>query len=74
MAGIAVGGQMVLRCFLEERSFCAFFLDDRGVLRAAVSLDWKRDVRRALKLIQLQARPDPASLADPAVDLRALLV
>jgi 3-phenylpropionate/trans-cinnamate dioxygenase ferredoxin reductase component len=72
MAGVSVSGDMVVRGSIEDRSFCAFFLDGGGVLRAAVSLDWKRDVRRALKLIQRQVRPDPSALADPDVDLRTL--
>ncbi len=72
MAGVAVGGEMVVRGSFEERSFCAFFLDDRGALCSAVSLDWKRDVRRALKLIQRRVRPDPRALGDPEVDVRTL--
>jgi 3-phenylpropionate/trans-cinnamate dioxygenase ferredoxin reductase component len=72
MAGVAVGGDMVVRGSIEARSFCAFFLDGHGVLRAAVSLDWKRDVRRALKMIRREARPDPRTLMDPDIDLRTL--
>ena len=73
MGGVAAVGRMVVRGSLEERSFCAFFLDVEGVIRAAVSVDRKHDVRRALRLIRAQARPDPAALADPDVDLRSLL-
>jgi 3-phenylpropionate/trans-cinnamate dioxygenase ferredoxin reductase subunit len=73
MAGVAVGGDMIVRGSIDSRSFCAFFLDDHGVLRSAVSLDWKRDVRRTLKLIRNQVRPDPRALANPDVDLRTLL-
>ncbi|HLB39587.1 MAG TPA: oxidoreductase C-terminal domain-containing protein, partial [Actinomycetota bacterium] len=72
MAGVTVGGQMVVRGSIDARSFCAFFLDDAEVLRACVSVDWKRDCRRSLKLIQQQVRADPAALADPEVDLRTL--
>ena len=72
MAGVRLGGEMVVRGSIEDRSFCAFFLDDRGVLTAAASLDWRRDVRRSLKLIRRQARPDPRALLDPDVDLRTL--
>jgi 3-phenylpropionate/trans-cinnamate dioxygenase ferredoxin reductase subunit len=71
MAGVSVAGDMVVRGSLEDRSFCAFFLQD-GVLRAAVSIDRPRDVRRSLPLIRQQIRPDPAKLADPDVDLRTL--
>jgi 3-phenylpropionate/trans-cinnamate dioxygenase ferredoxin reductase subunit len=72
MAGVSASGDMVVRGSIDDRSFCAFFLDHAGVLRAAVSLDWKRDVRRALDLIRGEVRPDPTALADPDVDLRTL--
>jgi 3-phenylpropionate/trans-cinnamate dioxygenase ferredoxin reductase subunit len=71
MAGVSTAGDMVVRGSIEERSFCAFFLDD-GVLRASVSVDHPRDCRRSLPLIRAQMRPDPAALADPDVDLRTL--
>jgi 3-phenylpropionate/trans-cinnamate dioxygenase ferredoxin reductase component len=72
MAGVSVGGEMVLRGSLEDRSFCAFFLEG-GIVRAAVSLDHPRDVRRALPLIREEAAPAPDRLRDPAVDLRELV-
>jgi 3-phenylpropionate/trans-cinnamate dioxygenase ferredoxin reductase subunit len=72
MAGVSVGGEMVVRGSLEDRSFCAFFLDGRGGLCSAVSLDWPRDVRRSMRLISHRVRPDPGLLADPDVDLRSL--
>jgi len=74
MAGYApTWDRMVVRGSLEDRSFCAFLLDDGGVIRSTVSLDWKRDVRRSFGLIKAQAAPDPKSLADPEVDLRTLV-
>jgi 3-phenylpropionate/trans-cinnamate dioxygenase ferredoxin reductase subunit len=74
MAGFApTWDRMVVRGSLEDRSFCAFLLDDGGVLRSTVSLDRKRDVRRSFGLIAAQAAPDPAALADPDVDLRTLV-
>ena len=74
MAGFApTWDRMVVRGSLEDRSFCAFLLDAQGVLRSSVSIAWPRDVRRSFELIRRQARPDPASLADPAVDLRTLV-
>ena len=72
MAGVATTGEMVVRGSLEARSFAAFFLDERRILRACVSVDWKRDCRRALPLIRDEIRVDPRALADPDVDLRAL--
>lgn len=73
MAGFApTWDRMIVRGSLEDRSFCAFLLDAVGVLRSAVSIAWPRDVRRSLELIRRQVAPDPAALADPAVDLRSL--
>jgi len=74
MAGYApTWERIVVRGSFEERSFCAFLLDRGGVVRSVVSLDWKRDVRRSFGLIRAQAAPDPASLADPGIDLRTLV-
>ncbi|MGE5227597.1 MAG: NAD(P)/FAD-dependent oxidoreductase [Planctomycetaceae bacterium] len=64
---------VVLRGSYETGEFCAFSLDRQGVLRAATSVGWPRDVRRAATLVRAQARPDPLLLADPAVDVRSLL-
>jgi 3-phenylpropionate/trans-cinnamate dioxygenase ferredoxin reductase component len=72
MSGVRRTDDMVVRGSLEERRFCAFFLDPEGVLRATVSLDWPRDCRRSLPLIRRQVAPDRAALLDPSVDLRAL--
>jgi 3-phenylpropionate/trans-cinnamate dioxygenase ferredoxin reductase component len=77
-SNLQVGGfatswaKMVVRGSLQERKFCAFLLDEGGVLRSSVSLDWPRDVRRSLALISGQVIPDTAALADPSVDLRSL--
>ncbi|MGZ5212472.1 MAG: NAD(P)/FAD-dependent oxidoreductase [Actinomycetota bacterium] len=74
MAGFApTWDRMVIRGSLDDRSFCAFLLDADGVLRSSVSIAWPRDVRRSFELIRKQVRPDPAALADPAVDLRTLV-
>ncbi len=65
--------RMVVRGSIEDRSFCAFLLDEGGVLRGSVSLDHLRDVRRSLELIRREVRPDPSALEDPGVDLRTLV-
>jgi 3-phenylpropionate/trans-cinnamate dioxygenase ferredoxin reductase subunit len=72
MAGVRLTDDMVVRGSIEERRFCAFFLDPGGVLRASVSLDWPRDCRRSLRLIRRQVVADRAALVDPSVDLRTL--
>ena len=77
-SNLQVGGfasswaKMVVRGSLAERKFCAFLLDEGGVLRSTVSLDWPRDVRRSLPLISSRVSPDAALLADASVDLREL--
>jgi len=74
MAGFAATwDRMVVRGSIEDRSFCAFLLDEAGIVRSTVSLDWKRDVRRSFGLISAQVAPDPVALADPDVDLRTLV-
>lgn len=74
MAGYApTWERMVVRGSLEARSFCAFLLDDGGIVRSVVSLDWKRDVRRSFGSIRARAAPDPSALADPDVDPRTLV-
>jgi 3-phenylpropionate/trans-cinnamate dioxygenase ferredoxin reductase subunit len=72
MGGVAVTDDMVVRGSLEDRSFCAFFLDRAGVLRSSVALNRPRECRRSLPLIRAGVAPDRALLADPEVDLRTL--
>lgn len=72
MAGVATSwDEMVVRGSLEERRFAAFLLKD-GLLLSTFSINWPRDVRRSMPLITVGARPDPAALRDPEVDLRTL--
>jgi 3-phenylpropionate/trans-cinnamate dioxygenase ferredoxin reductase subunit len=72
MSGFATEwDQTVIRGNVGERSFAAFLLKD-GRLLSTFSMNWKFDVRRSMPLIVAGARPDPAQLADPDVDLRKL--
>jgi 3-phenylpropionate/trans-cinnamate dioxygenase ferredoxin reductase subunit len=64
--------RMVIRGSLSRRSYCAFLLQG-GRLRSAISMDWKRDVRRSFELIRRQVPVDETLLADPDVDLRTLI-
>lgn len=57
---------------VEELAVTVFWLRD-GALRAAFAMNAGRDVRVAQRLVSAGARPDPAVLADPDGDLRALL-
>jgi 3-phenylpropionate/trans-cinnamate dioxygenase ferredoxin reductase component len=72
MGGVAITDDMVVRGSLADRSFCAFFLDEAGVLRASVALNRPKECRRSLPLIRAEVAPDRALLADPEVDLRTL--
>jgi 3-phenylpropionate/trans-cinnamate dioxygenase ferredoxin reductase component len=64
--------RIVTRGSLEDRDGVAFYLKD-GVILAALGLNRGKDVRRAMKLIRVRARPDPAELQDDSTDLRTLL-
>jgi 3-phenylpropionate/trans-cinnamate dioxygenase ferredoxin reductase subunit len=72
MAGFALEWDTtIVRGSIEDRSFAAFLLKD-GRLLSTFSMNWKRDVRRSMPLIKMQAHPDPTLLADPEFDLRTL--
>ncbi len=72
MSGFATEwDRLVYRGEVEERAFAAFMLKD-GVLLSAFSMNWPKDVRRAMPLIAARIRPEPAKLADPEFDLREL--
>jgi 3-phenylpropionate/trans-cinnamate dioxygenase ferredoxin reductase subunit len=74
MAGFApTWAKMVVRGSIPDRSFCAFQLDEHGVVIGAVSMDWPRDVRRSFRLITEQVAPPIGALEDPDVDIRELL-
>jgi len=62
----------VIRGSIADRRYCAFMLQD-GRLRAALSVDWPRDVRRSLELIRSQVPIEERLLADPEVDPRSLV-
>lgn len=72
MAGLpGVASDLVLRGSLEERRFCAFYLDgDR--LRAAVGLNRSPEVQAARRLIAAGVAVREAELADESCDLRRL--
>jgi 3-phenylpropionate/trans-cinnamate dioxygenase ferredoxin reductase component len=73
MAGYApTWDRMVVRGSLADRRYCAFLLRDARV-RAAVSMDWPRDVRRSFELIRTQVPVEEEMVADADVDLRTLV-
>jgi 3-phenylpropionate/trans-cinnamate dioxygenase ferredoxin reductase component len=72
MAGFAMSwDDVVIRGSVEDRSFAAFLMKD-GQLLSTFTMNRNKDVRRSMPLIRAGARPDPAKLADPDVDLRQL--
>lgn len=73
MGGFAMTwDEIVVRGSIEERDFTAFYLQD-GLVRSVLSIGRPRDVRRGMKVIAAQVRPDPAALRDDDVDLATLV-
>ncbi|MFC7451138.1 NAD(P)/FAD-dependent oxidoreductase [Rhodococcus daqingensis] len=66
-----VSDDLVWRGDPESLEFTVFHLRD-GVLAGVVGVNRRRDVRMAMNLIDKRVRPDPALLADPAVDIRRI--
>jgi 3-phenylpropionate/trans-cinnamate dioxygenase ferredoxin reductase subunit len=67
----AAWDQIVVRGSLESRKFLAFYLTG-GRVESVVAINQGRDMRRTFPIIKARAAIDPASLADPNVDLRTL--
>jgi 3-phenylpropionate/trans-cinnamate dioxygenase ferredoxin reductase component len=64
--------ELVVRGSMEERNFVAFYLKGERV-RAAVSVNRGKDLRRSMRLIKAQSSVDTTNLRDPEVDLRTLV-
>jgi 3-phenylpropionate/trans-cinnamate dioxygenase ferredoxin reductase component len=72
--------ELVVRGSLEERALLGFYLRD-GVVEAAVGLnrggdpelDEDSEMAAAVQLVARQTGPDPAQLADEAVDVWSLV-
>jgi 3-phenylpropionate/trans-cinnamate dioxygenase ferredoxin reductase subunit len=67
----AAWDRIVVRGSLESRKFLAFYLTG-GRVESVVAINQGRDMRRTFPIIKARAAIDPASLADPNVDLRTL--
>jgi 3-phenylpropionate/trans-cinnamate dioxygenase ferredoxin reductase subunit len=63
--------ELVLRGDLEAFAVTAFFLSG-GQVCAAATVNRPRELRSARRICEARAVLDPATLADPAIDLRAL--
>jgi 3-phenylpropionate/trans-cinnamate dioxygenase ferredoxin reductase subunit len=77
IAGLAERASADIRRDLKDGGFVLFHLGPDGRLLAASGIGARntvaRDIRLAEMLIARRARPDPAALADPAVNLKRLL-
>ena len=77
IAGLADGTASHVRRELKDGAFVLFHLDADGRLLAASGIGTgnavAKDIRLAEMLIARRAHPNPADLADPAVNLKRLL-
>jgi 3-phenylpropionate/trans-cinnamate dioxygenase ferredoxin reductase subunit len=65
-------GRTVIRGSMDEGEFTAFYLDDSGVITAALTVGRSDDLEHAQRFIREKAAPDEAALADVASDLSSL--
>jgi 3-phenylpropionate/trans-cinnamate dioxygenase ferredoxin reductase component len=63
--------ELVIRGSLEDRSFTAFYMVDE-VVKAVVSMDRPKDVRRSVGLVRAQLPVALSALRDEDVDLKKL--
>jgi len=63
--------EVVIRGSLEDRSFTAFYVMDE-VVKAVVSMDRPKDVRRSVGLVRAQRPVALSALRDEDVDLKKL--
>ena len=68
----ATWDEIVVRGSVEDRDFTAFYLQE-GAVRSVLSIGRPRDVRRGMRVITAQARPDPDALRDDDVDVATLI-
>jgi 3-phenylpropionate/trans-cinnamate dioxygenase ferredoxin reductase component len=65
-------GRAVIRGSMDEGSFTAFYLDDAGVVTAALTVGRSDDLEAAQRFIREKVAPDEARLADESTDLTDL--
>jgi len=64
-------GDAVIRGSLADGEFTVFYVDD-GRVTAALTVGRSDDLEHARRFLRERARPDPAALADEAVELGSL--
>jgi 3-phenylpropionate/trans-cinnamate dioxygenase ferredoxin reductase subunit len=65
-------GDTVIRGSLDDGSFTAFYVDDGGVVKAALTVGRSDDLDAARRFIKEKTAPDRAKLADEGTDLSEL--
>jgi 3-phenylpropionate/trans-cinnamate dioxygenase ferredoxin reductase component len=65
-------GDLVLRGSFDDGSFTAFYVDDSGVVKAALTVGRSDDLDAARRFIKDNVAPDRAKLADEGTDLGEL--
>jgi len=65
-------GRPVIRGSMDDGSFTAFYLDDTGVVTAALTVGRSDDLDAARRFIRDKAAPDESKLADESADLAEL--
>jgi 3-phenylpropionate/trans-cinnamate dioxygenase ferredoxin reductase subunit len=65
-------GRPVIRGSMEDGAFTAFYLDDTGIVTAALTVGRSDDLEHARRFIREKKAPDEAALADLSTDLGSL--
>jgi 3-phenylpropionate/trans-cinnamate dioxygenase ferredoxin reductase subunit len=77
IAGLPLEGKTTVTRTIKEGAFITFHFDEDGVLIGSSGIGpgnlIARDIRLSEMLMAKHAKPDPAALADPTVQIKALL-
>ena len=65
-------GRTVIRGSMDDGEFTAFYLDDSGVVTAALTVGRSDDLEQAQRFMREKVAPDEAKLADASSDLAEL--
>jgi 3-phenylpropionate/trans-cinnamate dioxygenase ferredoxin reductase subunit len=65
-------GRPVIRGSMEDGAFTAFYVDDSGIVTAALTVGRSDDLEHARRFIREKTAPDEAALADLSTDLAAV--
>jgi 3-phenylpropionate/trans-cinnamate dioxygenase ferredoxin reductase subunit len=65
-------GRTVIRGSMDDAEFTAFYLDDSGVVTAALTVGRSGDLEHAQRFMREKVVPDEAKLADLSADIAEL--